>query len=141
MMLAQPTLGSVPNSIVQTLRRIEGAYSLVIMTEKELIGARDPHGFRPLSIGKTDNGAYVLSSETTAFDLIHAVFVRDVQPGEVVIINEKGLTSIQAFPDQTKRAFCIFEYVYFGSVRTAASSTAAPSTVKCARKWAGNWPA
>jgi amidophosphoribosyltransferase len=113
MMLAQPMLGHVQNSIVQTLRRIEGAYSLVIMTERELIGARDPHGFRPLSIGRTANGAWVLSSETTAFDLIHAEFVRDVEPGEVVIINEQGLTSIQAFPDHTKRAFCIFEYVYF----------------------------
>jgi amidophosphoribosyltransferase len=113
MMLAQPRLGQVENSIVQTLRRIEGAYSLVIMTEKELIGARDPHGFRPLCIGRTDNGAWVLSSETTALDLIHAEFVRDVEPGEVVIINAAGLTSIQAFPVQTKRAFCIFEYVYF----------------------------
>ena len=113
MMLAQPTLGQVTNSIVQTLRRIEGAFSLVIMTEKELIGARDPHGFRPLCIGRTDNGAWVLSSETTALDLIHAEFVRDVEPGEVVIINAQGLTSIQAFPAHTKRAFCIFEYVYF----------------------------
>ena len=91
MMLAQPEIGGVANSLVHTLRRIEGAYSLVIMTEKELIGARDPHGFRPLSIGSTANGAYVLSSETTAFDLIHAQFIRDVEPGEIVIINEKGL--------------------------------------------------
>ncbi len=113
MMLAQPEMGGFQNSLVRTLRRIEGAYSLVIMTEREIIGARDPHGFRPLSIGRTANGAWVLSSETTAFDLIHAQFVRDVLPGEIVIINEKGLTSIQAFPEQTKRAFCIFEYVYF----------------------------
>ena len=113
MMLAQPEIGGVTNSLVQTLRRIEGAYSLVIMTEKELIGARDPHGFRPLSIGRTANGAWVLSSETTALDLIHAQFVRDVEPGEIVIINEKGVTSIQAFPEHKKRAFCIFEYVYF----------------------------
>ncbi len=113
MMLAQPEMGGSPNSIVSTLRRIEGAYSLVIMTEKELIGARDAHGFRPLSIGKTAEGAWVLSSETTAFDLIHAEFVRDVEPGEIVIINEKGLVSIQAFPEQKRKAFCIFEYVYF----------------------------
>ena len=93
MMLAQPTMGGINNSLVQTLRRIEGAFSLVIMTEKELIGARDPHGFRPLSIGKTASGAWVLSSETTAFDLIHAKFVRDVEPGEIVIINDAGLTS------------------------------------------------
>jgi len=113
MMLAQPEMGGVANSLVHTLRRIEGAYSLVILTEKELIGARDPHGFRPLSIGRTDEGAYVLSSETTAFDLIHAQFVRDVAPGEIVIINDKGLTSIQAFPEHQRKAFCIFEYVYF----------------------------
>ncbi len=113
MMLAQPQNGGMPSSLVNTIRRIEGAYSLVIMTEKELIGARDPHGFRPLSIGRTANGAWILSSETTAFDLIHAEFVRDVEPGEIVIINDQGLTSIAAFPDHQKRAFCIFEYVYF----------------------------
>jgi amidophosphoribosyltransferase len=113
MMLAQPTLNGVENTLVQTLRRIEGAYSLVIMTEKELIGARDQFGFRPLSIGRTANGAWVLASETTAFDLIHAEFIRDVLPGEIVIINEKGLISIQAFPEHKREAFCIFEYVYF----------------------------
>jgi amidophosphoribosyltransferase len=106
-------IGGVANSLVHTLRRIEGAYSLVIMTEKELIGARDPHGFARFPSAKRRNGAWVLSSETTAFDLIHAQFVRDVEPGEIVIINEKGLTSIQAFPEHQKRAFCIFEYVYF----------------------------
>ena len=112
MMLAQPTLGGEANSIVQTVRRIEGAYSLVIMTEKELIGVRDPHGFRPLAIGRK-NGAWVLASETCVFDLIGARFVRDVQPGEVVTIDATGLHSTQAFPEHTRRAFCIFEYVYF----------------------------
>ena len=111
-LLAQPTLGGNENNLVQTVRRIEGAYSLVIMTEQELIGVRDPHGFRPLSIGRVGDG-WVLASETCAFDLIHARFVRDVQPGEIVIINEDGLKSIQAFPEQERRAFCIFEYVYF----------------------------
>jgi amidophosphoribosyltransferase len=113
MMLAQPSLNGSDNTLVQTLRRIEGAFSLVIMTEKELIGARDPFGFRPLSIGRTANGAWVLASETVAFDQIHAEFVRDVEPGEIVIINEKGLVSVQAFPEHKRRAFCIFEYVYF----------------------------
>src|SRR6059036_53638 len=111
-LLAQPTLGGNENNLVQTVRRIEGAYSLVIMTEEELIGVRDPHGFRPLSIGRLGEG-WVLASETCAFDLIHAKFVRDVQPGEIVIINEDGLKSIQAFPEHERRAFCIFEYVYF----------------------------
>ena len=112
MMLAQPMLGGMENTLVQTVRRIEGAYSLVIMTEKELIGVRDPFGFRPLALGRV-NGAWVLASESVAFDQIQAQFVRDVAPGEIVIINEKGLTSLQAFPEQARRAFCIFEYVYF----------------------------
>jgi amidophosphoribosyltransferase len=111
-LLAQPTLGKTENNLVQTMRRLEGAYSLVIMSELELVGVRDPHGFRPLSIGKVD-GAWVLASETCAFDLIHAEFVRDVEPGEIVIIDKNGLRSIQAFPEQERRAFCIFEYIYF----------------------------
>ena len=111
-LLAQPNTNGHENHIVHTMRQLEGAYSLAIMTEKELIGARDPHGFRPLSIGKIDD-AWVLASETCAFDLIHAKFVRDVEPGEIVIINKDGLTSIQAFPEHERRAFCIFEYVYF----------------------------
>ncbi len=112
MMLAQPSIGGVENTLVQTFRRLEGAYSLVVMTEKELIGARDPFGFRPLSIGRL-NGAYVLASESVAFDQIQAEFIRDVEPGEIVIINDKGLISLQAFPEHQRRAFCIFEYVYF----------------------------
>src|ERR1051326_6652024 len=111
LLLAQPTMGGKENNLVQTVRRIEGAYSLVIMTEQELIGVRDPHGFRPLSIGQVD-GAYVLASETCAFDLIHARFVRDVAPGEIVIIDRNGLRSIQAFPDHHRRAFCILKYFY-----------------------------
>src|SRR5580765_8684461 len=111
-LMAQPSSNGHGNELVHTIRRIEGAYSLVIMTEKELIGVRDPHGFRPLSIGKLGD-AWVLASETCAFDLIHAKFVRDVEPGEIVFINENGLSSIQAFPEHERRAFCIFEYVYF----------------------------
>ena len=110
--LAQPTQNG-ENTLVSTIRKLEGAYSLLVMTEREMIGARDPHGFRPLCIGRMDNGAYVLSSETCALDLIQAEFVRDVEPGEIVIIDDNGLRSIQAFPEQEKRSFCIFEYVYF----------------------------
>lgn len=113
-LMAQPTLGGLENNLVESIRRIEGAFSLVIMTESELIGVRDPHGFRPLSIGKVEGTeAYVLASETCAFDLIHAKFIRDVEPGEIVIISDKGIRSVKAFPEQTRRAFCIFEYVYF----------------------------
>lgn len=111
-LLSQPGTDGDTNNLVKAMHRIQGAYSLVLMTEKELIGARDPHGFRPLCIGKVGD-AYVLASETTALDLIQAELVREVEPGEIVIINDDGITSIQAFPDQEKRAFCIFEYVYF----------------------------
>jgi amidophosphoribosyltransferase len=110
--MAQPSVSREHNQLIQSLRRIEGAYSLVIMTENELIGVRDPHGFRPLCLGRIGD-AYVLASETCALDLIHAKYVRDIEPGEVVVINKDGLTSTQAFPEQERRAFCIFEYVYF----------------------------
>jgi amidophosphoribosyltransferase len=110
-LLAQPANGR-ENNLVEAVRRIQGAYSLVIMTETELVGARDPFGFRPLCLGQID-GAWVLASESCALDLIHAKFVRDVQPGEIIAINEHGLSTIQAFPEQERRAFCIFEYVYF----------------------------
>lgn len=111
-LLAQPSNNGTKSTLVSTIRRIEGAFSLVIMTENELIGVRDPHGFRPLAIGKVGD-AWVLASETCAFDLIQAKFVRDVEPGEIVIINEKGITSVKAFTEEQRRAFCIFEYVYF----------------------------
>ncbi len=111
-LMAQPPANGDQNTLVQAIRRIEGAYSLVIMTENELVGVRDPHGFRPLCIGRIDD-AWVLASETCALDLIHAKYVRDVLPGEIVAINQNGLSSVQAFPDQARRAFCIFEYVYF----------------------------
>jgi amidophosphoribosyltransferase len=111
-LLAQPNADNGTNHLVNAIRRIEGAYSLVIMTEHELVGVRDPYGFRPLSIGRIGD-AWVLASETCALDLIHARFVRDVEPGEIVIINKEGLTSIKPFPNHTRRAFCVFEYVYF----------------------------
>ncbi len=110
-LLARMGPGSDGGTLISALRQIEGAYSLVILSECELIGVRDPFGFRPLSLGKFD-GAYILSSETCAFDLIHAEFIRDIEPGEVVIITEDGIRS--EWPFRTSRpAFCMFEYVYF----------------------------
>lgn len=97
--------------VLGILRRLEGAFSVVLMGEREIIGFRDPHGFRPLCIGKKD-GAYVLASESCAFDLIQANYVRDVEPGEVVIIDNSGLRSEWPFRSG-RSAFCIFEYVYF----------------------------
>ncbi len=107
-LLAKPDKTASP---LAALRRLEGAFSMVIMGEHEIIGVRDPHGFRPLSLAKLD-GAYVLSSETCAFDLIHAEFIREIEPGEVVIIDEKGIRSEWPFR-RARKSFCIFEYVYF----------------------------
>ncbi len=110
-LLARPSKNGDSN-LLRSLRRIEGAFSLLLMSGSELIGVRDPHGFRPLSIGRLGD-TYVLASETCAFDLIQAEFVRDVEPGEVVIIDDQGLRSAKLFPEHDARAFCIFEYVYF----------------------------
>lgn len=97
--------------ICDALTRIKGAYSLVMMTEKTIIAARDPHGFRPLALGKFKN-AWVVASETCAFDIIGARYVRDIEPGEVLQISQDGLES--TFPHKkTRNASCIFEYVYF----------------------------
>jgi len=92
---------------------VKGAFSLVLMSEREIVGVRDSLGFRPLCIGKVDD-AWLLSSETCAFDIIPgAKFVRDVEPGEIVVIDEKGLRSIKPFVARDRLGFCIFEYVYF----------------------------
>jgi len=98
-------------ALVSALGEIRGAYSLVILTDKYLIGARDPHGFRPLSLGQV-NGSYVLSSETCAFDLIGAKYLRDIEPGEIVFIDDSGIKSIMPYPKH-KQANCIFEMIYF----------------------------
>jgi amidophosphoribosyltransferase len=139
-LMAQPSANGQRNNLVHTLRRIEGAYSLVIMTEKELIGVRDPHGFRPLCVGKIDD-AWVLASETCALDLIHAKFVRDIEPGEIVAINEKGVSSMQAFPEHERRAFCIFEYVYFARPdSTIANRSVYKVRVEMGRQLAREFP-
>lgn len=104
--------GSVEEAVKRALRKVRGSYSLVIMSPRKLIGARDPFGFRPLCIGKRDN-AYVLASESCALDTIGAEFIRDVEPGEVVTISPEY--GIQSYKDmcQEQHARCIFEYIYF----------------------------
>lgn len=103
---------SVEEAVIKTLKMLEGSYSLIVMSPRKLIGARDPFGFRPLCIGKRDN-AYILASETCALDTIGAEYVRDVEPGEVVVITpDEGLVSHRDLC-QKKHARCIFEYIYF----------------------------
>lgn len=103
---------SVEMAVRSALTKIKGSYSLIVMSPRKLIGARDPFGFRPLCIGKRDN-AYILASESCALDTVGATFVRDVEPGEIVVISpEKGIESIRDMC-QTKHARCVFEYIYF----------------------------
>ena len=96
---------------ISAIRQIEGAYSLIALSNKKMVGCRDPLGIRPLVLGDLD-GAWILASETCALDIIGARFVRDVKPGEVVVITDDGIESIFPF-EQQKPRFCIFEYVYF----------------------------
>lgn len=102
---------SVVDRLVEALRRVQGAYSLVAAAADMMIGVRDPNGFRPLVLGKFD-GAFVLASETCALDIIGAEFVRDIAPGELVVITPQGIQSHHPFEKSSPR-FCIFEYIYF----------------------------
>lgn len=104
-------VGSVEDAVKNAMKKLKGAYSLVISSPRKLIGARDPFGFRPLVIGKRDN-AYMLASETCALDAVGAEFVRDVKPGEIVMLDKDGITSDESMCIQ-KPARCIFEYIYF----------------------------
>ncbi len=101
----------VVDRVTDALRQVEGAYSLVAVTQKKLIGVRDPNGVRPLVIGRLD-GSYILASESCALDIIGATFERDVEPGEMVVIDKDGFHSLKPFPQAPNR-FCIFEYIYF----------------------------
>ena len=103
--------GSVVDRLIVALRQVEGAYSLAAMAEDRMIGVRDPHGVRPLVLGKLGN-AHILASESCAFDIIGADYVRDIEPGELVVIDSSGVHSHRPFPPAPPR-FCIFEHIYF----------------------------
>ena len=110
-LMAISTYSTVTDRMIDALRQVEGAYSLVVLTDGALMGVRDPMGIRPLVLGNL-GGSFVLASETCALDIIGADFVRDVEPGEMVVITNKGLESLKPFV-ASQRRFCIFEYVYF----------------------------
>ncbi|MGD0723797.1 MAG: amidophosphoribosyltransferase [Roseiarcus sp.] len=110
-LVARSRRGRVVERFIESLRQIEGAYALVALTNKKLIGARDPLGIRPLVLGELD-GCPILASETCALDIIGAKFVRDVENGEIVVISRDGVQSLRPFPPQRMRP-CIFEYIYF----------------------------
>ncbi|MFC1862439.1 amidophosphoribosyltransferase [Thermodesulfobacteriota bacterium] len=101
----------IEQAMVKTMKKIRGAYSMVIMTDDSLIAIRDPNGFRPLCLGRL-NSSYIIASETCAFDLVEAEYVREIAPGEILIINKNGLKSIK-IETPLRRAQCIFELIYF----------------------------
>lgn len=112
-LMAQPSNNVGVSSLVEAMSKVTGAFSLVVMSEREIIGVRDSLGFRPLCIGTVD-GAYMISSESCAFEMMPgAKFLRDVEPGEIVVIDENGLRSHKPFLKKDRLGFCIFEYVYF----------------------------
>jgi amidophosphoribosyltransferase len=110
-LLARSEADSLLDALGETLAQVHGAFSLLLLTKDSLIGVRDPNGFRPLNIGKF-NGSYVLASETCAFDLIGATYIREVEPGEIVLIRGDSLQSVKQAP-AARLAKCIFEHVYF----------------------------
>jgi len=110
-LLARAPAGPLDEQIPHVLAKVKGAYSVLILTPDALYAVRDPHGFRPLTLGRLDE-SWIVASETCALDLMEAKPERDVEPGELVVINDKGLRSIRAFPGGEKLQ-CVFEYVYF----------------------------
>jgi amidophosphoribosyltransferase len=110
-LIAQSRLSNLNERIVDALQHVQGAYSLLLLAEDKLIGVRDPHGFRPLVLGEV-GGAYVLASETCALDLIEATYIREIEPGEMVVINGSGIQSTFPFKRATP-SHCIFEFIYF----------------------------
>ncbi len=99
-------------ALKESFTALKGAYSILLMTQDTLVAVRDPNGFRPLCLGKLNNGGFIVASETCALDLVEAQYIRDIRPGEVLIINGNGMTSLFPWPEQNS-SFCIFEQVYF----------------------------
>ncbi|MCJ7497415.1 MAG: amidophosphoribosyltransferase [candidate division Zixibacteria bacterium] len=110
-LIARSKKEKIEDSLADALSQVSGAYSLVFITSDSILAARDPYGWRPLALGKLRD-AWVIASETCAFDIIEAKYVRDIKPGEIILINNKGLKSFSPFK-KVKHAFCIFEFIYF----------------------------
>ncbi len=110
-LIARSYKKGLERALSDTIQMIKGSFALCVMTEKSLIAARDPNGIRPLCLGKLDDG-WIVASESCAIDAVNAQFVRDIRPGEIVIINEDGVLSFE-FGERTSKRTCVFEYVYF----------------------------
>lgn len=104
---------SIEIAVSRAMQKLEGAFSLVLMSATKLIAVRDPHGFRPLCYGKTDEGSYVVASESCALSAVGAEFIRDLQPGEMLVFNKEGIKSFTDYCDTKEKKTCIFEHIYF----------------------------
>ena len=111
-LIARSRKSSIEEKIIESVQQVKGAFCLAIMTENKLIAVRDPQGFRPLCIGKTEEGSWIISSESCGLDVVGAEFIRDVEPGEMVVMGDDGLKSYKYTTPQ-KKAACVFEYIYF----------------------------
>lgn len=111
-LIARAQSDSLVERVCESLQQVKGAYSLAFLTETRMIAVRDPSGFRPLSLAKLD-GAFVVASESCAFDLIEAEYIREIEPGEMVVVDKKGMKSYFPFKEKVRNTPCIFEYIYF----------------------------
>lgn len=106
-------VSSIEEAVERAMDKLDGAYSLVIMSPTKLIAVRDPHGFRPICYGQREDGAYVVASESCALQAVGAKFIRDLRPGEILVFDQDGVRSITSHCDQVEKSFCVFEYIYF----------------------------
>ncbi|MDD7651678.1 MAG: amidophosphoribosyltransferase [Candidatus Faecousia sp.] len=127
------TAHSIEEAVDRAMDALQGAYSLVIMSATKLMAVRDPRGFRPLCYGQTPDGAYVVASESCALDAVGASFIRDVEPGEIVVFSEEGVRSIRTHCGKAPRTMCVFEYIYFARPDSVLDG----SSVHNARRRAG----
>ncbi len=111
-LIARAQSDSLVERVCESLQQVKGAYSLAFLTETRMIAVRDPSGFRPLSLGKLE-GAFVVASESCAFDLIEAEYIREIEPGEMIVVDKKGMKSYFPFKEKMRNTPCIFEYIYF----------------------------
>lgn len=133
--LERLTSKSTEEAVEKVMKHLKGAYSCLVMTATKLIAFRDPFGFRPLCIGKTNDGAYIVASESCALDTVGAEFIRDIMPGEIVTISTEGIKSNKAHCHKNKGAMCVFEYIYFAR----PDSVMEGSSVQHARMKAGEF--
>ncbi len=131
-LLARSREGDLPSRVTDALRSVHGAYSLAFLSESSMIAVRDPMGFRPLSLGRHKKNGWVVSSETCAFELIEAEFIRDIEPGEMLVVDNDGARSLRPFPPEEPRR-CVFEWIYFAR----PDSTIAGQSVYGARESMG----